>query len=173
MSAQGEYIERALVTVGRVSGRPEEKRRYSTSEERREAFADLCHHLSQGFTLDSWEGGSYPMILEYLDLYPEEWDRDLFEQAKRVGRKNLEAVGLNGMLGKLGKGAWQAAWFSWMRNRYGWRNEPEPEVAVRKDADSGVVIVPGQIGVEEWSEYMRATLEKQNVEAKKERDSAG
>ncbi len=70
-------------------------------------------------------------IQEWAKVHPE------FSLSKRRAGQIQEQVmlnlGMSGMLGKNGSGAWQAAWIFTMKARFGWRED-----AAQEEDDSDV-----------------------------------
>jgi hypothetical protein len=86
---------------------------------------ELCQHLENGFSVESFEYLSKATILELIKKYPDEFNDDDLEHARRLGRDSWERIGLRQALGDcIGN---SRTWFYNMANRYGWRDKIDVE----------------------------------------------
>src|ERR1700742_1471459 len=93
--------------------------------ERRRLFVNLCAHVAQGLSLESFSEISDQTIYRFLRDYPEEFNREELEIAKKKGREWWENIGKAQASGVcLGN---SRTWFYNMANRYGWREKLELE----------------------------------------------
>lgn len=109
----------------------------NSSTERRKIFKNLCRHVAQGFSLESFPELSDVTILKYLSLYPEEFIQEELDQAKRQGRVNWELIGRKQATGEcMGN---SRSWYYNMANRYGWRERVEVEAEHKGQVNINVV----------------------------------
>jgi len=88
-------------------------------------FKELVKHLEKGMSLDSFEWISRATLNELMKRYPDEFNDDDLEHARRLGRDSWERIGLRQALGEcLGN---SRTWFYNMANRYGWRDKIDVE----------------------------------------------
>lgn len=105
--------------------------------ERRKIFRELCEHVGQGYSLDSFAPLSKTSISSYLKLYPEEFCQEELDNAMRQGRDWWEGIGRRQASGDcLGN---SRTWFYNMANRYGWREKLEVEAEHKGQVSINVI----------------------------------
>jgi hypothetical protein len=73
--------------------------------------------------MDSFPALSDKTIEQYLIDYPEEFDQNTLDQARRVGKSHWENIGHEQATGKcLGN---SRSWYYNMSNRYGWSDRQQ------------------------------------------------
>lgn len=89
-------------------------------------FAQLCKHVSQGYSIDCFYQLDHQTIAKYLDIYPEEFVREDLEIAKRAGKRAWEEIGRRQSNGEcLGN---SKSWYYNMCNRYNWTDKVEAKL---------------------------------------------
>lgn len=88
----------------------------------------LIKHMTRGLSFESFAGQCdthFDSLYEWCKKYPE------FSEAKKIGtaksREVWEMIGINGAVGKI-KGFNVVAWIFNMKNRFGWRDQPDIEL---------------------------------------------
>jgi hypothetical protein len=105
--------------------------------ERRKIFKELCAHLAEGMSLESFSLLSANSIRAYLKSYPEEFIQEELDDSLRQGRDWWERIGKSQASGQcLGN---SRTWFYNMANRYGWREKIEVEAEHKGQVSINVV----------------------------------
>lgn len=121
----------------RMSAKDRHKQLADSPNERKKIFKNLCRHVEQGFSLESFPELSDVTILKYLSLYPEEFIQEELDESKRRGRVNWEAIGRKQATGEcMGN---SRSWYYNMANRYGWRERVEVEAEHKGQVNINVV----------------------------------
>lgn len=106
-------------------------------QERSKIFKELCDHLREGMSLDSFGPLDHTSVHKYLKVYPEEFIREEFDQALRNGRDWWERIGRRQSSGDcMGN---SRTWFYNMANRYGWREKIDIEAEHKGQVQVSIV----------------------------------
>lgn len=105
--------------------------------ERARVFKELCTHLRQGYSLQSFEPLSDTSIKTFLKTYPEEFIQEELDAALRKGRDSWEVIGRRQADGScLGN---SRSWYYNMANRYGWREKIDIEAEHKGQVNVNVI----------------------------------
>jgi hypothetical protein len=105
--------------------------------ERSKIFKELCAHLREGLSLESFAPIGPDSVRKYLQIYKEEFIQEEFEQALRAGRDCWEKIGKRQANGEcLGN---SRTWFYNMANRFGWREKLEVEAEHKGQVNVSIV----------------------------------
>jgi hypothetical protein len=105
--------------------------------ERRKLFKALCDHLSEGLSIESFSEVTDHTIYRYLKQFPEEFDKDELDIAKKKGRVWWESIGKAQSSGNcIGN---SRSWYYNMANRYGWREKLDIEAEHKGSINVNVV----------------------------------
>jgi len=96
--------------------------RFDTDEKRRKLFNEYIDHLENGFSPASFKPIYHKQIDNYCEKFPEIFNLDKIEEAKRTGLLLWEKIGQQGVSGEL-KGFNVRAWISFMQNNHGWSDK--------------------------------------------------
>lgn len=102
--------------MARKDGQPY---KWPTPKERKAACNRFCEHIEQGFSIASWPEADDDTIRTYIEKFPEDFDAEMIETAKRECLKFWEEMGINGTRGKIPFFNC-ASWIFNMKNRAGW-----------------------------------------------------
>lgn len=98
--------------------------KFKTSEERREAFRQVCDHIASGLSKECLTVCDWNTVEKYLVDYPEDFVREDLNESFRKGQYVWEALGLKGALGRVPNFN-ATSWIFNMKNRYGWKDKKE------------------------------------------------
>lgn len=109
----------------------------SDAAERRRIFKELCDHVAQGLSLESFGPLSTTSIKTYMNLYKDEFIQEELDNAMRNGRDWWETIGKRQASGDcLGN---SRTWFYNMANRFGWREKLDIEAEHKGSVNINVV----------------------------------
>ena len=96
------------------------------SPERRAAvFRELCQHVIAGYSVECFGALSPASVKDCFEKYPEEFDREEYEQAIRDGQLGWEKIGRQQATGSCVGNS--RSWYYNMANRYGWSDRQRVE----------------------------------------------
>lgn len=98
--------------------------KYPDQGTRRAFWADLCTHISGGYSMQSYPGADEDTIYKYGADFPEDCPMAALNEAKRKSRLFWERIGMAGATGKM-EGFNAASWIFNMKNRAGWVDKRE------------------------------------------------
>ena len=126
------------MTRGKKETSRERLLKYSTdSGARKQLCADLCRHLEQGYSMESFSKVSTRILRTYLKDYKEDFDPEDIEQAMQTGRQGWEQIGRRQADGQcLGN---SRSWYLNMSNRYGWTDKQHIEVDGKQAVSVNIV----------------------------------
>lgn len=107
-------------------------KRFTTSEDRQEAYLALCEHIRKGQPVDSFHFAkdgkklSGPRILDWVDERPHEFEYELFQANFAEGYAHWLNIVDSSALGK-NQYANTASIQMRMRNTYGWEKKDKQE----------------------------------------------
>ena len=105
--------------------------------ERKKVFKELCDHVGNGYSLESFAPLSSESVRKFLKTYPEEFCQEELDTALRKGRDWWEGIGRKQASGDcLGN---SRTWYYNMANRYGWREKLEVEAEHKGQVNVNVV----------------------------------
>ena len=93
-----------------------------TPEDRKAACERFCNHIEKGYSMKSWSEADNETVTRYIDSFPEDFDPELIETAKRKSLLFWEKTGVAGRMGKITFFN-AAVWMFNMKNRAGWRDK--------------------------------------------------
>ena len=96
--------------------------KWPTPEERQAACARFCEHIEQGYSIDSWPDADADTVKIYIEKFPEDFDSELIETAKRECLKFWEGIGIRGTNGEISFFN-AGSWIFNMKNRAGWTDK--------------------------------------------------
>lgn len=110
--------------------------------ERRKIFKELCDHVSEGLSIESFAGLSDRHFYRLAKMYPDDFDEEELYMAKQRGRDYWERIGQRQANGScLGN---SRTWYYNMANRYGWREKLEVEAEHKGSVNVNVVSYASQ-----------------------------
>jgi len=126
------------MTRGKKESAKERIERYNTDPgARKRLCAELCKHLEQGYSVESFSGVSTRILKTYLELYKDEFPREDIEEAMQVGRDTWEQIGKRQANGQcLGN---SRSWYLNMSNRYNWTDKQQIEVDGKQAVSVSIV----------------------------------
>lgn len=95
-------------------------------QDRKDACERFCEHISQGLSIKSWPDADDETVAVYMKKYPEDFDPEMIEEAKRKSLLFWEKAGIDGMMGKIFNFN-AASWIFNMKNRLGWTDKVDHE----------------------------------------------
>lgn len=110
--------------------------KWPTSQARKEAFARLIEHVESGLSIDSWEDADFETTKKYLKEFPEDFDPERFEQAKRKAKVFFEKIGIQGTIGAIDKFNANSYKFI-MSNKFGWHERAVVDTTVARKLEAG------------------------------------
>ena len=130
----------------KITNRERVARLAEDKNERRKIFKELCEHVERGLSLESFAPLSDVSVKKYLNLYPEEFIQEEFEEARRKGRDWWENIGRRQAMGDcLGN---SRTWYYNMANRYGWREKIDIEAEHKGQVSVNVISYATQKSLE-------------------------
>lgn len=100
-----------------------------SSAERSKIFKELCQHIRDGFSLDSYGLLGEKSIKEWLETYPKEFISEDFDAAINEGRQLWERIGKQQANGTCHGNS--ATWKFCMTNKYRWVDKLDVSADVR------------------------------------------
>ena len=100
-------------------------------------FEDLCEHLAEGYSMESFTGCSKFRLDKLIGLFPQVFERESLDKARQMGRLSWELIGKRQADGRcLGN---SRTWFYNMANRYGWRDKVDLQAETKGQLSVQVV----------------------------------
>lgn len=107
------------------------------SNERRRICRELCAHLAEGYSLESFSEISTNSLRKYINLYKEEFPQEEIDLAMQKGRDMWESIGRRQAMGDcLGN---SRTWFYNMAHRYKWSDRVNVETEHKGNVNVNVV----------------------------------